>query len=191
MWYCNNTVQLHNTLWPSDAISWQKSGSTLSHVMACCLMAQSHYLNHYWFPIIEVVWHSPECSSNFTLSAQAATINGDFENHTITATSSRDPMSWGWVTHICIGKVIFIGSDNGLSPGRRQAIIWTNVGILLTGPLGTNFRDILIKIHTFSFKKMHLQMLSAKWHPFGVCLNVLMGYVWPCYLIKQKSHKKI
>ena len=22
-----------------------------------------------------------------------------------------------------------IGSDNGLSPGRRQAIIWTNVGL--------------------------------------------------------------
>ena len=37
-----------------------------------------------------------------------------------------------------------IGSDNGLSPGRRQAIIWTNVGILLIEPLGTNFSEILI-----------------------------------------------
>ena len=38
---------------------------------------------------------------------------------------------WGWVTHICVSKLTNIGSDNGLAPGRRQAIIWTNAGILL------------------------------------------------------------
>ena len=38
---------------------------------------------------------------------------------------------WGRVMHICVNKLIIIGSDNGLSPGRRQAIIWTNAGILL------------------------------------------------------------
>ena len=37
-----------------------------------------------------------------------------------------------------------IGSDNGLSPNRHQAITWTNAGILLIGPLGTNFNEILI-----------------------------------------------
>ena len=62
---------------------------------------------------------------------------------------------WGWVTHIYVSNLTIIGSDNGLSPCRRQAIIWTNAGILLIGPLGTNFNEILIKIHTFSFKKMH------------------------------------
>ena len=66
-----------------------------------------------------------------------------------------------------------IGSDNVLSPGRRQAIIWTNAGILLIGPLGTNVSEILIKIHTFSLKKMHLKMLSGKWQPFCLCLNML------------------
>ena len=40
---------------------------------------------------------------------------------------------------ICVGKLTIIGSDNGLLPGRRQAIIWTNDGILLIPPLGTNF----------------------------------------------------
>ena len=35
---------------------------------------------------------------------------------------------WGRVTHICVGKLTIIGSDNGLSPERRQAIIWTNIG---------------------------------------------------------------
>ena len=50
----------------------------------------------------------------------------------------------GRVTHVCVGDLTTIGSDNGLSPGRRQAIIWTNAGILSIGPLGTNFSEILI-----------------------------------------------
>ena len=81
---------------------------------------------------------------------------------------------WGRVTHICVGNLTIIGSDNGLSPGRRQAITWTNVGILLIGPIGTNFSEMLIAIHTFSFKKMHLKMSSAKLRPFFLGLNVLM-----------------
>ena len=62
---------------------------------------------------------------------------------------------------------------NGLLPGRLQAIIWTNAGILLIWPLGTNFNEILITIHIFSVKKMHLKMLSGKW-PFCLSLNVLI-----------------
>ena len=42
------------------------------------------------------------------------------------------------MTHICVSTQTSIGSDNGLSPGPRQAIIWTNAGILLIEPLGTN-----------------------------------------------------
>ena len=80
---------------------------------------------------------------------------------------------WGRVKHICIGKQTIIGSDNGLSPGRHQAIIWTNAGILLIGPLGTNFNENSIRIQTFSFKKMHLKMSSAKWHSFCRGLNLL------------------
>ena len=84
---------------------------------------------------------------------------------------------WGRETHICVGKLTIIASDNGLSPGRRQAIIWTNAGILLIGPLETNFNEILFEIYTFSFKKMHLKMSSAKWRPFCLGPNVLMGHV--------------
>ena len=72
----------------------------------------------------------------------------------------------GRVTHICVGELTIIGSDIGLSPGRRQAIIWTNAGILLIWPLGTNFREILIEINTFLLKKMHLKISSGKWRPF-------------------------
>ena len=77
------------------------------------------------------------------------------------------------MTHICVGKPNIIGSDNGLLPDRHQAITWTNAGILLIGPLGTNFSEILIRIETFSFKKMHLKMASAKWRPFCLGLNLL------------------
>ena len=90
---------------------------------------------------------------------------------------------WGWVTLICIGRLTIIGSDNGLSPGQLQAIIWTNAGILLIPTLWTNFSEILSKIYTFSFKKMHLKMLSAKPRPFCLCLNLLTVRHMP-----QKSH---
>ena len=72
----------------------------------------------------------------------------------------------GRVTHRCVCRLIIIGSNNGLSPGRRQAIIWTNAGKLLIGPLGTKFSEISIGIYTFSFSKMHLKMLSGKCRPF-------------------------
>ena len=81
---------------------------------------------------------------------------------------------WGRVTHICVSKLTIVGSDNGFSPGRRQAIICTNTGLLLIGPLGINFSEILIEILTFSFKKMRLKVSSAKRQPFSLGLNVLM-----------------
>ena len=81
---------------------------------------------------------------------------------------------WGRVTHICVSKQTIIGSDNGLSPGRHQAICWTNAEILLIGTLGTNFSEILIGIQIFAFKKIHLKMSSAKWRPFCLDLNVLI-----------------
>ena len=79
------------------------------------------------------------------------------------------------MTHLCVSKLTSIASDNGLSPGRRQAIIRNNAGILLIGPLGINFSEIdrLIEILTFSSKKMHFKVSSAKRRPFCPGLNVL------------------
>ena len=79
----------------------------------------------------------------------------------------------GRVTHFCISKLAIIGSDNGLSPGRRQAIIWTIDLLLLIKPLGINFSNILIETNTFSFKKMLLKMSSGKRCSFCLGLNVL------------------
>ena len=81
---------------------------------------------------------------------------------------------WGRVTHICVGKLTITVSDNGLSPGRRQAIIWTNAGISLIGPLGTNLSEISIEIYIFSSMKMHLELSSGIWRPFCLGPNVLI-----------------
>ena len=114
---------------------------------------------------------------------------------------------WGRVTHICVSILTIIGSDNGLSPGPRQAITWTNAAILLigtlranfseifirTGPrqaitwtnaaillIGTlraNFSEIFIRILTFLLKKMRFKESSAKWRPYCRGLNGLTAFL--------------
>ena len=89
---------------------------------------------------------------------------------------------WGRVTHIPFSKLTIIGSDNGLLPCQCQAIIWTNAGILLIKPLGTNISAISITIHIFSFLKYiwqyrlenggHLVLTSVYWW-------VLSWVYWP------------
>ena len=80
---------------------------------------------------------------------------------------------WGRVTHICISERVIIGSDNGLSPIRRQAIIYTNADLLSIEALETKFNEIRIEIQNLSFMKIHLNMSSAKRRPFCLGLNVL------------------
>ena len=100
------------------------------------------------------------------------------------------PPLW-WRIYASVNRVS-IGSDNGLSPIRRQAIIWTSAWLLSIEPLGTNFSEILTRIRKVSFTKMHLKISSAKRRPFGprvdeldtplrYCMlkpwNVLMNYM--------------
>ena len=84
-------------------------------------------------------------------------------------------MTWYQSGLVTFTRWNFIVSDNGLSPGWRQAIIWTNAGISLIGPLGTNFSEIAIEILTFPFKKMRSKVSSAKWRPFRFGHNVLIN----------------
>ena len=65
------------------------------------------------------------------------------------------------MTHIFVGKLTIIGSDKGLSPGRRQS----SDGILLIGPVGTNLSKILSEIHTFTFMTIlsfKMEILTAE-----------------------------
>ena len=104
------------------------------------------------------------------------------------ASLGLDLTHWGQVTHICVSKLTIIGSDNGLSPGRRQAIIWTNAGILLIRPLGTNFNEMWIKILTFiihenAFEGVVCEMASILFQPQWVNvhyapLNIHTILIW-------------
>ena len=150
-------------LWPSDAIWRYGFSSALAEVLACCVMTASHHLNLHCFLISDVLWHST--GRNSAGIGRAHTLHY-LKTILLKSLQCLPPANvlthWGRVTLICVGNLTIIGSDNGLLPGRRQAITWTNVEILLIGPLGTKFSEMLIEIHTFSFKKIHLKMSSGK-----------------------------
>ena len=98
---------------------------------------------------------------------------------------------WGRVMYICISKLTIIGSDNDFSSSWRQAIIWTNAWILLIRILGANLNEVLSKIYTFSFKKMHLKMLSGKCQPFCLSLNVLSNTEEYWYMSPRNPWKSL
>ena len=86
-----------------------------------------------------------------------------------------------------------IASDNGLVPVWHQAINWTSAAKLSIRPQGTYFGELFLKIQKFSYKIMHLKMLSAKWRSFCVGLNELMMIVYAeremfLLLSKRKYH---
>ena len=74
---------------------------------------------------------------------------------------------WGRVTHICVGKLTIIGSDNDLSPERRQAIIWTNaVNWTLGNKLQWNYsRNSNIFIEENTFENVVCEMLFISSRP--------------------------
>ena len=57
---------------------------------------------------------------------------------------------------------ISIGSGNGLSTVRRQALTWTNADLLAIGPSGANFSHIRRETQNFLLMKIPLKMSSAK-----------------------------
>ena len=65
---------------------------------------------------------------------------------------------WGRVAHICVSKLTIVGLDNGLLPGRHQAI--------------TNCSDILIEIQNVSFSNAHLKCRLQN----GVHFVMVHGY---------------
>ena len=77
---------------------------------------------------------------------------------------------WGRVTHICVSKLTIIGSDKGLSPRRCQAIIWTNGGLSLIGPLGTKPSEILTFIQENAFERVVCELAAILSRP--QCVNV-------------------
>ena len=114
---------------------------------------------------------------------QSATNRSDFCKYTSSSLCFKVAMLYSWVpfnssppnaTYMCrwIGSVLV-----QIMACRLFSIISTNAGLLSIGPLGTNLSDISIKIQNFSFTKMHLKIVSAKWQPLfprGNELNMVM-----------------
>ena len=127
------------------------------------------------------IWAWYSIGNNFSITLRSWKNNGMEEIDFLTPTPGAyfilehlQPLThWGRVTHIYVSQLIPIVLHNGLSPDRRQAIIWNIDEILLFRCVGRNFSEILIDIYTFSFKKMQLNMSSGKWRPFCLGLNVL------------------
>ena len=134
MSYIREFTVYNNTLCCYNSISW-KSPSWKNR-MCQCPMVPAIFVDYARSHVIS--WHETiQNSTEYSLPKPSSCL-----------------IHKGRVTPICVSKLTIIVSDNGLLPGWRQSIIWTNDGMLLIGPMGINFSEILIKIHTFSFKKM-------------------------------------
>ena len=104
---------------------------------------------------------------------------------------------WGWVTHICVSKLTFIGSDNGLSPGRRQAIIWTNatniIKLNLRNKLQWNLkRNSYIFIQENAFENVVCEMAAILSRPQCVNKISLKWLHWNVFLkvpLMMKQHQ--
>ena len=152
-------------------------------VMACRMFCENHDL--YLCRPVTIYNHRNNLEWNFNENITHLTLENAFwviSKFFTTFPSLFLLTHGGRVMHICVSKLTSTGSDNGLSPGRRQAIIWSNDGIFLIPTLGTNISEILSKIHTFSLKKICLNMSFAKCCSFRLGLNVVsvtMSAFWP------------
>ena len=171
-WTCITRSLYINSSWPSDVIWHQLSWSPFVQILLVTCSVPSHHLSQHWLIVSWMLWNKlheiwikmQKCCFFFKKRFRKL---WPFYSGLYVLTH------WGQATHICVSKLTIIASDNGSAPGRRQAIIWNDAGILSIGHLETNFSEILMEILTFSFKKMHLKVSSAKWWPFRLCLNVL------------------
>ena len=83
------------------------------------------------------------------------------------------------VMHICVRKLTIIRSDNGLSPGRHQAINWTNVGTLSIGQVEQtsvkSYRNSYIFIHKNVLENVVRKLATVL--PRPRCVKPLLGSV--------------
>ena len=114
-----------------------------------CVPGYGHNINWHW-AIGKDAWSISEREGVVTFCYNQ-NIRKDIYIHSPILTN------WGWVTHIPISELTIIGSDNGLSPGRRQTITWTNINWNLRKKLHWHFKQ-----NSYIFvQKLHLKMSCA------------------------------
>ena len=144
-------------------------------------------------------WLSPWLNCMYDVSRVSLGLNLNLSlnvNSNLNSTTIRYGIIYTWYTlfnslrpsdHICVTKLTIIGSDNGLSPGRRRPIVWTNAGILLD-PM----KKILWHFNrnwNSSLKKMHLKMSSEKCGHFAsASMCEIVTCLWQSYDMRSYSH---
>ena len=103
-------------------------------------------------------------------------------------------INWGPVTHICISKLTIIGPDNGLLPGRRQAITRSNAIMYKKNILpecfrarGGNWSTALYK----SSSRSPSNVLLTKTVMFEVARHMGPSIGMTCRVIATKEGKSI
>ena len=175
--------------WRHQAITWPNV--KLSSKVFCCIHLRATSQNlHMNFICTICIWHQAITWSNagkLFIGLLGTIHTFSFKKiHLLTSSGKWRPFClghnvlthWGWVTHICIGNLTIIGLDNGLSPGRRQAIIWTNAGILLIRQTRNKLQwnvdqNSNIFIHENAFESVLCEMASILSRP--QCVNGLLS----------------
>ena len=123
------------------------------------------------------VWKFSHLKKSATTFAQGCTdedrhsyCSSDEDRHSYCSTDEdKHAMSMSYNVN---GMNPIIVSNNGLSPGRHQTIIWINSGPLLIGPLHTF--QWKLKKNTIFIQKTNLKLSSTKYRSFCASLNALM-----------------
>ena len=143
-------------------------------------------VNHHWFGKWIIAWsvQSMMTSSNGNFFRVTGPLCGEFTGpgefptqrpvtrsfcvfFDLRLNKRLNKQSWGWWFETLSRP--FWRHRNGRYLNQH----WNIVDLI--GTLGTNFNEILIGIHIFSFTKMHLKMSSVKWRSSSLGLNVLMS----------------
>ena len=100
----------------------------------------------------------------------------------------------GGVTHIRVSTLTIMGSDNGLSPGCHQAIIWTKcrniVNWILRNKLQWNvYRNLYICVQENAFEIVVMKLTAILSRP--QCVNTHNSWDVPCHLVPFPSLSRI
>ena len=127
----------------------------------------SQSISSCWKSLLEAPlnWHSKLCGeglpANWVIVLSELILKLDIclcscQVHTLT--------HWDWVMHICVSKLTIIGSDNGLSPGWRQAIIWTNAEFLVFPGLW------IVELYPYIYRQStdQIELRFGAWTHYGI-----------------------
>ena len=184
VWVSRGQSVLTQSLWPCDSIWWHRSLSTLAQVMACCLMAPSHYLYQCWLVVSKVLWHSSE--GNYTRDTSSINHCKKLEND-LSKISYKFP--WGQWVKIYEHFTVTPGHSHQNLPLIMQGWTWWNKSVLHSHDSKTHIAIIWCNFQT----GIMTDILSISCSPVNVIapcrwkVNIGSGNGWVPLLCRQKA----